>query len=112
MKGICCGELTVDTVKEVLLVALGVKDGELRRIEKASGVEAIELKEVSPVLSAIAEIDGACGGAEGAVGTGDVANRLRESLAGARGDVDDEAGLAAVFRGRCTGDHLKRLHRV
>ena len=45
--------------RRVLLVAFVVEDGELRRVEKSAGVEAVELKEVAPVLSAVGEIEGA-----------------------------------------------------
>ena len=76
MDGVWLGELAVDAVEDVLLVALVVEDGELGRIEEAAGVEAVDLDEVAPVLAAVAEVDGAGGGAEGAVGGGDAAGGL------------------------------------
>ncbi len=65
-------EGVVDAVEEVLLVALVVEDGELRRIEEAAGVEAVDLDEVAPVLAAVGEIEAAVGRPEGAVGGVDV----------------------------------------
>ncbi len=57
----CRGELVVDAIEDVLLVALVVEDGELGRVEEAAGVEAVDLDEVAPVLAAVAEVDGAGG---------------------------------------------------
>ena len=62
------GEAVIDAVEEVLLVALVVEDGELGRIEKAAGVEAVDLDEVAPAFSAVGEIEAAVRRAEGPVG--------------------------------------------
>ncbi len=107
-----CDELAVDAIEDVQLVALVVEDDELGRIEEASGVEAVDLDEVAPVLSAVAEIDRAGGRAEAAVGGGDAAGGLGDSLAGAGGDLNDEAGLAAILGGRGSGDDFDRLDGV
>ena len=106
------GEGVVDAVEDVLLVALVVEDGELRRIEKAAGVEAVDFNEVAPVLAAVAEIEGAGGGAEGAVGTADAAGGLGDALTGAGGGHDDQAGLAAVLGRRRAGDDFDGLNGV
>ena len=112
MKGVGGGELTVDAIEDVKLVAFVVEDDELGRIEEAPGVEAVDLDEVAPVLAAVAEIDRAGGRAEGAVGGGDAAGWLGDSLAGAGCDLDDEAGLAAKLGRRGAGDDFERLDRV
>ena len=65
MDGVGRREAVVDAVEEVLFVALVVEDGELRRIEKAAGVQAVGLDEVAPVLAAIGEIEAAIRRAEG-----------------------------------------------
>ncbi len=46
-------ETVIDAVENILLVALVVEDRELRRIEKAPGVEAVNLDKVAPFLTAI-----------------------------------------------------------
>ena len=89
-----------------------MKDDELGWVEEASGVEAVDLDEVAPVLVRRSRDRCAGGGAEGAVGGGDAAGRLGDALPGARGDLDDEAGLAAVFGRRRARDHLERLDGV
>ena len=57
VNGVGGGEGVVDAVEDVLFVALVVEDGELGGIEKAAGVEAVDLNEVAPVLAAIAEVE-------------------------------------------------------
>jgi hypothetical protein len=57
--GVGRGELAVDAVEDIELVALVVEDGELGRVEEAAGVEAVDFDEVAPVLAAVAEVDGA-----------------------------------------------------
>ena len=105
-------EGVVDAVEDVLLVALVVEDGELGRIEEASGVEAVGLDEVAPVLAAVGEIDAAGGGPEGAIGGADAAGGLGDSLPGAGGGDDDEAGFVAVLGRRRAGDDLDGLNGV
>ena len=112
MDGVGRGKLAVDAVEDIKLVALVVEDGELGRIEEAAGVQAVELDEVAPVLAAVAEVDGGGGGAEGPVGRGDGAGGLGDALAGAGGDDDDDAGLAAELGRRRAVDDLQRLDGV
>ena len=81
MKGIVGRQLEVDAVEDVLFVTLVVEDAELGRVEESSGVKAVKLDEVTPVLAAIAEIDRAGGGAEGSVGGGDGAGGSGDALA-------------------------------
>jgi hypothetical protein len=112
MNGIGGCEAVIDAVEEVFLVALVVEDGEFGRIEKASGVQGVGLDEVAPAFSAIGEIEAAIRGPEGPIGGIDVAGGLGDSLAGASGGHDHEAGLVAIFgRGRAADD-LYRLNGV
>ena len=55
--GVGSGELAVDAVEDVKLVALVVEDSELGRIEEAAGVEAVDFDEVAPVLVSVAEVE-------------------------------------------------------
>ena len=105
-------EAVVHAIEDVLLVALVVEDGKLRRIEKAAGVQAVGLDEVAPVLAAIGEVEAAGRRPEGAVGAVDVAGRLGDALPGARGGHNDQAGLVAVFGRRRAADDLDGLNRV
>ena len=105
-------ELAVDAVEEVELVPLVVEDGELGRVEKATGVEAVDLDEVAPLLAAIGEVDGAGGGPEGSVGGSNRAGGDVRALAGAGRHLDDERGLAAVFGRRSAVDDLDGLYGV
>jgi hypothetical protein len=41
---VCRGELAVDAVEDIELVALVVEDGEFGRVEEAAGVEAVPLR--------------------------------------------------------------------
>ena len=68
MDGVGRREGVVHAVEDILLVALVVEDGELRRIEKSAGVETVSLDEITPVLVAIGEIEAATCRAEGAIG--------------------------------------------
>ena len=106
------GELIVDAIEEILLVALVVKDNKLRRIEKAPSVQAVELKEVSSFLGAVSEIERTVGGAEVSIGRGNVSCGLGQSLSRAGRDVNDQAGLVAIFGGRRSGNHFDRLHGI
>ena len=88
-----------------------MEDRELRRIEKASGIQAVGLDEVAPVLSAIGQIEAARGRPEGAIGAADAAGGLGDALSGARGGHNHQAGLAAILgRGRAADD-LQGLNR-
>jgi len=49
----------VDTIEDVLLVALVMKDLELRRIEEAAGIHTVGFNEVSPLLAAECEVHSA-----------------------------------------------------
>ena len=68
MDGVGRWKAVVDAVEEVLFVALVVEDGELRRIEEAAGIEAVDLDEVAPVLAAIGKIEAAGRRPESSVG--------------------------------------------
>src|SRR5215475_2671906 len=105
-------KLIVDAVKYVFRVALVVHDGEFRRVEKASGVQAGRGDEVSPVLAAVTEIHTQIRSSEGPVRGRDAAVGSGHALAGARGDVEHDAGLVTVFGGGRAGDDFHRLDRV
>ena len=62
--GIGWRKAIVDAVEYVLFVALIVENGELGRIEKAAGIEAIALDEVAPIFAAVGEIEAAGRGAK------------------------------------------------
>ena len=112
MQRIGRGEVVINAIKEVLLVALVVKDRELRGIKKAAGVEAVGLNEIAPVLSSIRKIEAGRGRPKCAIGATDAASGLGDSLAGAGGGHDHQAGLAAILgRGRAADD-LDGLNRV
>ena len=89
-----------------------MEDGELGRIEEAAGVEAVGLNEVAPLFAAVGKIDAGGGGAESAVGSGDAAGGFGDSLPGARGGDDDEAGFAAVLGRWRARDDLDGLNGV
>ena len=89
-----------------------MEDGELRRIEKAAGVETINLDKVPPLLAAIGQVEARKGRPEGAIRTGDAPGRLGNALAGARRGHDYQAGLAAVLGRRRAADHFDGLNRV
>ena len=112
MHGIFGSELRVNAIKHILLVAVGVEDGKLRRIEKAPGIQAVQLKEVAVSGAAIADINGAGRLAERPIGAGDVSRGLGEAFARAGRHVDDQAGFVAVLCRRCTRDHVEGLHGV
>ena len=52
----------VHAIEDVLLIALVVEHGELRRIEKPSGIQPVGFNEVTPVLAAIGEVETGCRG--------------------------------------------------
>ena len=69
-------EAIVHAIEDILFIALVVEDRKLRRIEKASGVKAVGLDEVAPLLSAIGQVEAGRGGTKGAIGAADAAGRL------------------------------------
>ena len=111
--GIGGGGLEIEAVEDVLLVAVVVHHGELRAIQKAAGVQPVERNEIAPALAAVRRDRSRRSTIpKRAVGCGDVAVRLGDAQAGARGHHDHQAGLAAIFGGRRALDHLHRLHGV
>ena len=50
-------EAVIYAIVGVFLIALVMEDGKLGRIEKSAAVQPVKLKEVSPVLLPIAEVD-------------------------------------------------------
>src|SRR6202041_971328 len=109
---VCGVELIIHAVEDVLFVAFVVHYGELRTIEKSAAVQSVDGNEIAPVLAAIGKIEAGIGSAERAVGGDDAAVRSGDTLAGARGGLDDQAGLVSEFGGRGSGDNFQRLDRV
>src|ERR1700727_2385858 len=105
-------ELTIDAIECIKFVAFIVEDDELRRIEKAPRIQAVDLNTVPPVLAAIAQVNRSGCGPKRTVGRGDTPCRCGDSLAGPCRYLDYQAGLAAVFRRGRARDDLDRLHRV
>src|SRR5580704_14567115 len=89
-----------------------MKDGELRRIKKAAGIEAVDLCEVAPAFAAVRHVKAAGSGAKAAVRAVYVARRGGDSLPAASGGHNDQAGFIAIFRGRRAADDLDGLNRV
>src|SRR5260370_30303293 len=67
MKRVRRRQLAIDAIEDIQLVALGVKDDELRRIEKTSCIQTVHLNKVPPVLAAIAEVHRSGRRPEGAI---------------------------------------------
>ena len=67
MNRICLRDLEVHAIEQVLFVALVVKDGKFRRIEKASAVQSAGGNKIPPLLSAVPEVDTEIGGSKTAV---------------------------------------------
>ncbi len=110
--GVGVGDFEIDAVKCIFFVALVVEDAELGRIEKAPGIQGVELDEVAPVFAAVGEIESAAGRSKGAVGGRDGAGGLGYALAGTGSRHDDEAGLSAVFSRRRAGDDFEGLNGI
>ena len=53
-------QVVIHAVEDILLVAFVMKDGKLRWIEKAAGVEEIRLDKVAPLLAPVGQIDAGC----------------------------------------------------
>src|SRR6516164_4628881 len=64
------------------------------------------------MLAAVGEVGVEAGGAEGSVVEGDAAVRRGDALPGARGGLDDEAGLVTIFGCGRAADDLEGLHGV
>ena len=111
-RGVGGGDLNVDAVEEIFLVAMVVDGVELRRVEEAAGVHDVGGDEVAQLGGAGGQIESDVGGAEGSVGGGDLSGGLALAQAGAGGGDDDQRGLAAVLGRRRAGDDFERLDGV
>src|SRR5437899_10537010 len=87
-------------------------DRELRGIEETAAVEPASGNKVSPFRPAIRQVEIRVGRPERTIRVRKRAGRSRNPLARAGRDVDYNAGLLAVFRGRRARDDLQGLHRV
>ena len=112
MQRIRCGQLIVHAVKDIFLVAFVVHHAELRRIEETAAVEPAHGDEVSPFFASVTEIEAASCRPKRAVRPGHASVRRRFAQARARGHVNYEARLVAVFGGRRAGNHFERLDRI
>src|SRR4029077_7398159 len=110
MDGIGLGELKVHAIKYVLLVALVMYGGELRRVEKATTVQPVDGDKISPLLASVREIKSHTGRAKAAVGSGEITVRRGHSLPGARCNVNHNACFLAEFGGRRAGNYFQRLN--
>jgi len=99
MERIGRGKVIVHAIEEVLLVAFVVKDLELRRIEKAPGVQAVNLEEITPLFAAVREIKAGRRRSEGAVGAAEAAGGPGDAHPGAGGGHDHQTGLVAILAG-------------
>src|SRR5207248_11594292 len=106
------GQLPIDAVEDIHLIALGVKNDELRRIEEPSCIQAVHLNKVPPVIATVTKIRRAGGRAEGAIRSRNAAGRVGDALARPRRSLNHKTGLPAkLCRGR-SRDHLERLYSV
>src|SRR5271169_3030133 len=107
VQGVCGTELIIYAVEDVFFVALVVHYGVLRTVEKPAAVQTVRGNEVSPLFTAIRQVEPGIGGAKRAVGRRDAAVRSRDTLAGARGGLDDQARLVSEFGRRGSGDNFQ-----
>src|ERR1700687_1997749 len=89
-----------------------MEDLEFRRVKKASRVQPAYRNEISPLRSSEGDIGAAGNRAKRPVRSGHASGWLLLSETGARGDLDYQTRLVAVFRGRRAGNHLHGLNRI
>ena len=104
--------LEIEPVEHVLLVAVIVENLVLRTVQEATRVETVRGDEVSPFGASILKIEPAVAGAKGAIGSRNIAVRLRDTEARAGGHHHHQAGLSSIFGRRRTFNHFHRLDGV
>ena len=98
--GVLRRRLKVQAVEDILLVAMIVKNAELRSVQKPSGVQAVERKEVTPLVAAVSQVEAAVRPCQTIRTTwSPVPCAWIHSQARARGHHDHQAGLVAIFGG-------------
>ncbi len=105
-------KLPVDAVEPIELVPLVVEHRELRRIQKPPRIQPVQLDEVPPVLSAVAQIQRRRRRPERPIRRRHRSRRRRHPLPRPRIHHNHHAGLPAKLRRRRAVNHLQRLHRV
>ena len=105
-------ELVIHPVKKILLVALIVEDDKLRRIQEPPRIQPVQLKEISPVLAAVRQVETAIHSPERSVRSRKTPRRLRHTLPRPRRHLDHQRCLAAILRRRRARNHLQRLDRI
>src|SRR5215469_14472082 len=107
MNGIRLRELKIDAVKNILLVAFVVNGSDFRGIKKTPAVQASQGDEVTPLVTAVCQIEACIGCAKTSIGRSEIAMRNLFAQAGASSNVDYHACLLAKFRRRRAGDDFK-----
>ena len=112
MNGVFGGELVIHAVKQILLVALVVRNLEFRGIKKAAVIQPAHGDEISPLGSAETQIEGNIRRSKTAVRGGETTLGSGHALAGAGCNVDHNAGLVAIFGRRRASDHFQGLDGI
>src|SRR5581483_3451944 len=106
------GNLKIDAVKYVFLIALRVYDRKFGRIQETSTVQPVYRDEVAPVLASVSEIESRVGCPEASIGSRYRSVRSGKALARACCGVDDNARLLAVLSRWRAGDDFERLNCI
>ena len=110
--GVLLGELQVDAVEHILLIAVIVHYLVLRPIQKSASVHSVHGNEVTPRPAAVSQVKPSVRRAEAAVAGRHVPMGLGDAQARSRSHHNHHAGLVAIFGGRGALDHLHGLHRL
>src|ERR1700730_11120535 len=84
----------------------------LRRIKESTSSQSARGDEVPPLRASVSEVEIDIGRAKCAIGGCCATVGRSNALTRARGYVDDQARLVAVFGGRRAGNDLERLNRI
>src|SRR5580698_1230489 len=110
MKGVDRRKLIIRTVKDILLVALGVEYLELRRIEKASRIQSVDLEKITPGIATVPDIDRTGRRSKAPIRARNASRGRLLALPGPCCRVDNETRLAAVLRRRRARNYFERLN--
>ena len=105
-------KLVIHPIKDVLFVALVVKNHKFWSVQKATGIQAIEFEEVSPGLGAVANIESSRCRAKCPVGRGKTPGGFGKTLPRSRGYLNHQACLIPVLRRWRAGNDLNRLNGI